>query len=288
MTIRWVNTSLDHVGFVGSDLGAMRRTFVQLGFSPTEPRPLMRRDSASGALVPLDQWSCHLVFERGYIELSSVQASDATHHLSAYRAREPQLQILALATDALHIARDQVVSAGLRASEAQWAAREIAYGSRRGEARFHWFMLDPADSPEGLVCFVHNATPELVYQPEIQRHPIGARALTALAVVLPTRAAAESASARFARLQPRAGAAASGRLLVLDMEAAVEVFGASIRSATGAFAAIAVEVADIEAAAALLRRHDVPFDARAGAIRVPPLHAAGATLCLHAAGRVSL
>ena len=55
------------------------------------------------------------------------------------------------------------------------ASRAVEYGARHGEARFEWFMLEPAASPEGLLCLVRHETPGLVHQREVESHPNGAR-----------------------------------------------------------------------------------------------------------------
>ncbi len=165
-----MNTTLDHLGFVAGQIEPLRAAFSVLGFAPTEPKPLLRRDPDSGALIPLEQWSCHVVLARGYLELSAVQTNSASHHLSAYAhadgaAEESALQICAFGTTDLLGAHASCRRAGVQVGAPQWAAREIHYGKRRGEARFHWFMVDPHDAPDGLLCFVEHGTPELVYQP---------------------------------------------------------------------------------------------------------------------------
>jgi hypothetical protein len=67
----------------------------------------------------------------------------------------------------------------------QFASRQIEYGQRHGEARFRWWMLPAAEMPEGLVCYVDNTTPELVFQAAVQAHPNGALDLTAVLVNSP-------------------------------------------------------------------------------------------------------
>ena len=79
--------TLDHVGFVVSDLGRLVAAMRRLGFSITEPRELMRVDPATGERVSLHQQSCHAVFGTGYVELSAVPSDDPAHHLAAWRAR---------------------------------------------------------------------------------------------------------------------------------------------------------------------------------------------------------
>ncbi|HPF26293.1 MAG TPA: VOC family protein [Steroidobacteraceae bacterium] len=288
-----MSTTLDHLGFVGPQLDAMRAAFAALGFAPTEPKPLMGREPDTGAAVPLDQWSCHVVFERGYLELSAVTSRSADHHLASYGAG---LQICAIGTPDVIAAHKRCRAADVRAGAAQWAAREIQYGKRHGEARFHWFMIDPADAPEGLLCYVEHATPELVYQSEVQQHPNGAQSLTLLGVVLPTTDALSAAAERYARIlgvpgqRSTAGECefrlAGGLIVLYTAGAARARFGEAARATTAAFAVVGVAVADRRAAAHQLAQHAVPFDTREELLIVPPVAACGAILCLHSPGRV--
>jgi hypothetical protein len=177
---------LDHLGIVARELEPVRDAWRRLGFEPTAPKPLLGVD-ASGAVVPLGQWSCHVVLESGYVELTAVAGDDPSHHLARYRQRYVGLHILALGADDAAAARERVVHAGLRVTPVMQARRAIDYGARQGEARFRWFMLDATESPEALVCVVEHETPELVFQPEVSRHPNGAIALdgTTLLVAAP-------------------------------------------------------------------------------------------------------
>ncbi|NJO12995.1 MAG: VOC family protein [Gammaproteobacteria bacterium] len=131
----------------------------------------------------LEQSSCHTVFARGYIELSAVLTAAPTHHLAAYLRRFAGLHILALGTDRLEEERARCLSAGLAPTAIQHASRDIRYGRRHGVAQFRWFMLSPAVAPEGLVCFVDNRTPELVFQDEVQSHPNGVLGLRGVIVL---------------------------------------------------------------------------------------------------------
>ncbi len=176
---------LDHVGIVGRDLDKLLGAARSCGFAPTPPKPLLGRDPATGAALDLGQTSAHLVFESGYVELSAVHSRSPDHHLARYLGQDPGLHILALGVDDIQAAHQRCQAAGLAVTAVAAASREIRYGERHGEARFEWFMLDPEASPEGLVCWVRQLTPELVFQPAVQHHPNGTAALTAVQVAVP-------------------------------------------------------------------------------------------------------
>jgi hypothetical protein len=184
---------LDHVGFAGATLEAMRREWQSLGFAPTEPQPLRSVDR-QGRSDALGQHSCHVVLACGYIELTEV-AEVRGHHLEPWLARGPGLHILAFGTTAIDAWRARQV--GDEYSPVMTAARSIDYGSRHGEARFRWCMRDATRTPWALECLVEHLTPELVHQDEVEQHRNGARVLRAITLESPEPAALQ---AEFARL----------------------------------------------------------------------------------------
>jgi hypothetical protein len=143
----------------------------------------MALDPRTGQRVPLGQQSCHIIFERGYIELTAVDPPvTAEHHLYPW-IRDTQthgdatLAIIAIGAEDIEGVHARLAEAGLPVGALAQASRPIHYGARRGDALFRWFMLGAASTPESLVCFVRNERPELIFQPEVQQHPNGARAL---------------------------------------------------------------------------------------------------------------
>jgi hypothetical protein len=175
--------SLDHLGLVGSSIGPLRQSWVDRGFCVTEPEALMALDPRTGQRVPLGQQSCHIIFERGYIELTAVDPPvTAEHHLYPWirgpgTPGDATLAIIAIGAEAIDGVHARLAAAGLPVGTLAQASRPIHYGARRGDALFRWFMLAAASTPESLVCFVRNERPELIFQPEVQQHPNGARAL---------------------------------------------------------------------------------------------------------------
>lgn len=182
---------IDHVGLVGKDVHAMRAAFQRLGFAATAPKELMRWDSKTGERESLQQESAHAVLEQGYIELSAVVTDDASHHLARYLRRYQGLHVLALSSGDIDADHARCEQAGLEPTPVSIATRDVEYGVRQGTAQFRWFMLAPHSAPEGLLCYVHNHTPELVFQPEVMSHPNSAVALHGVTVVAskPERAA---------------------------------------------------------------------------------------------------
>lgn len=178
------NISLDHLGFAVRELNPLLEIFRSLGFAATPARELTGLD-AQGHSKALGQQSAHLVFGSTYLELSAVPDPAAGNHLEPFLARYQGLHILALRSSNLDASRARCLATGLQPTPLQFASRQIEYGQRHGEARFRWWMLPATDMPEGLICFVDNTTPELVYQPAVQAHPNGAVDITAVIVNSP-------------------------------------------------------------------------------------------------------
>lgn len=263
--------SLDHVGYVGASMPALRATMQRLGFAPTEPTLLMRANPHSGALESLQQESCHAVFGRSYIELSAVLTADPAHHLAAYRARGDGLHILALGAADVAAAHAHCIEHGVPVTAPARAARRIDYGNLHGEARFEWFMVLPASAPEGLICWVRNLTPQLVFQPQVSRHPNGA--VDVVEVQIETQDP-ESAAARYAGWLGVAPARTNDGLLF-------ELEGGSLRLRAGSrdgYTGLVVQVQDLAACAALLRAADMPLRAEPGRLTVPAAAAGGADM----------
>jgi hypothetical protein len=282
--------SLDHVGFLGPALEPQRAALRRLGFEPTEPRMLMRVDAATGELVSLQQQSCHVVFEAGYLELSAVLTEDPAHHLGAYLPRGLGLHILALGHAQPDAAARAARAAGIPCTDPADAARRIDYGERHGEARFRWFMVQPQASPEGLLCLVRNLDPELVYQPAVTRHPNGASALDE---VLVRADGIEAVTGRLAALLGQAPSTVGpglrrfelqrGTLTLATGEALVQRFGpAALELVPGRFAGIGIRVAELEAVQERLGRAGVRMERRDDELVVAPREACGALLVLHA------
>jgi len=99
------------------------------------------------------------------------------HCRLVYETRDDSLAIIAIGAEDIDGVHARLAAAGLPVGALAQASRPIHYGARRGDALFRWFMLSAPSTPESLVCFVRNERPELIFQPEVQQHPNGARAL---------------------------------------------------------------------------------------------------------------
>lgn len=275
---------LDHVGVVGRDLAAMRTAYARLGFAPTAPRPLERVDAATGARVPLGQSSCHLVLERGYVELSAVETDDPRHHLAAYLSRYTGLHIVALASTDIAGDHARCVTAGVEPTAVAAAARDIEYGDLHGVARFQWFMLAPRHSPACLTCFVRNLTPDLVFQRAVQVHPNSARALVSYTQVDPDPLGAAHRLAALAGSPLQKGDGdctvmlGRGRAHLLRPDAWARRYPGVMPPSPPSVGAFGIEVADGEALRRCLAASGTAYHEDGDRLWVPPESAAGSVV----------
>jgi hypothetical protein len=280
-----VAATLDHVGYVAADLAALRAEMLQLGFAPTEPRELLGVDAATGEARPLGQRSCHVVLGRGYIELTAVDAPAPAHHLATWLARGAGLHILALGSDAIAVEQARCAAAGLAVTAPARASRRIEYGELHGDARFEWFMFAPRETPEGLLCYAHNQTPDLVYQPSVQAHQNGAQALTEVVLLCADLGAARARWQRLLGVAPQSGShelrfeLGGGDVTLCDVDGCAARFGALAPdlAAGERFVASVVSVRDPAACEHVLQTAGVEPERR-GAQLIVPLHRAGGAL----------
>jgi hypothetical protein len=242
----------------------------------------MARDPATGLARSLDQQSCHLVFQSGYVELSALGDAPPTHHLAAYAGRYDGLHILAFKSAAPSALHARLSAAGLDVTPLRCAARDIRSGDRHGVAQFEWFMLDPSASPDSLVCFVHNLNVDLVFQAAVQRHPNTACRLLGTTYVTAdlagsARVFAPLADARStARGRELEFALAPGLLRLCTPEALAARYPGCRIEPPPRMAAMTIGVRDLRAVQAHCGAAGIPLESDAHRVWVDAPHAAGA------------
>ena len=100
-------------------------------------------------------------------------------------------------------------------------SRPVTLAGQTRDARFRTTRLDPKKVPMGRVYFCEHLTPELVWRPEWQNHPNGARAIARVVVATPEP---QRTAALFQALFRSVPANASdGRLLITAGTARIEL-----------------------------------------------------------------
>jgi hypothetical protein len=92
---------------------------------------------------------------------------------------------LVFKTDNADTIHDHAQSAGLPILPVQAFSRPVELDGKKQDARFRTTRLDPSKIAMGRVYFCEHGTPELVWRPEWQRHPNGARAIARVVVATP-------------------------------------------------------------------------------------------------------
>ena len=156
---------LDHVVIdVRDRMDEAARVFTGLGFQLT-PRGYHTLGSMNHLMM----------FGTDYLELLGFGADGATRpELAPFPIG---LNGLVFKTEDADLAHHEAVRAGLPILPVQSFSRPVELDGIRSDARFRTTRLDPAKIAMGRVYFCEHRTPELVWRPEWQSHPNGARAI---------------------------------------------------------------------------------------------------------------
>lgn len=241
---------LDHVVIdVRDRMDEAARTFAALGFHLTP-----RGHHTLGSMNHL------MMFATDYLELLGFGAGGANRpELAPFPIGLNGLVFKTGDADAVHA---HAAAAGLPILPVQSFSRPVELDGGRQDARFRTTRLDPAKIAVGRVYFCEHLTPELVWRPEWQHHPNGARAISR--VVVATAEPARTASLFRDLFGPEAVAAQDGGCLVagaarieLTTPAAVaQEFGAAAADPAGRseyLAGLELTVASVAGAAERLR-----------------------------------
>jgi catechol 2,3-dioxygenase-like lactoylglutathione lyase family enzyme len=242
---------LDHVVIdVRDRMDEAVRVFGALGFALTP-----RGHHTLGSMNHL------AMFATDYLELLGFGAGVTRPELAPFPVGLNGLVFKAQDADAVHA---HAAAAGLPILPVQAFSRPVALAGGNHDARFRTTRLDPAKSGPGRVYFCEHLTPELVWRPEWQSHPNGAREIAR--VVVATAAPRRTAALFAALFGPQAVAEEDGGCLLRAGTAQVELntpasivaeFGDAAADAAGRepyLAAIELKVASLAATAELLRR----------------------------------
>jgi catechol 2,3-dioxygenase-like lactoylglutathione lyase family enzyme len=161
---------LDHVVIdVRDRMDEAARVFTALGFQLTP-----RGHHTLGSINHL------AMFATDYLELLGFGTGSAARpELAPFPEGLNGLVFKTADADAVHA---HAAAAGLPILPVQSFSRPVELGGARQDARFRTTRLDPAKIAMGRVDFCEHATPELVWRPEWQSHPNGARAIARIVV----------------------------------------------------------------------------------------------------------
>ena len=161
---------LDHVVIdVRDRMDEAARTFAALGFELTP-----RGHHTLGSMNHLE------MFATDYLELLGFGEGGASRpELAPFPIG---LNGLVFKTDDADVVHAHALAAGLPILPVQAFSRPVELAGARQDARFRTTRLDPGKIAMGRVYFCEHRTPELVWRPEWQSHPNGARAISRVIV----------------------------------------------------------------------------------------------------------
>ena len=200
---------LDHVVIdVRDRMDEAARTFTGLGFELTP-----RGHHTLGSMNHL------AMFATDYLELLGFGEGGASRpELAPFPTG---LNGLVFKTDDADAVHAHALAASLPILPVQAFSRPVELAGARQNARFRTTRLDPAKIAMGRVYFCEHRTPELVWRPEWQSHPNGARAISR--VIVATDDPRRSASLFRALFGPEAVAEREGGCVVCAGTAQVEL-----------------------------------------------------------------
>lgn len=206
---------LDHVAHFVCDREAARMALARAGFAPTPVSIQANPDPAGGAPTPTGTGNVTAMLARGYLELLFRTADTVLgRELDAALARYPGLHLAAFAVADAGAAHRRLGAAGFAMQPLVEMQRPVETAQGPDVAAFTIARLVPGQMAEGRIQILTHRTEGTVWQPRWLAHPNGARALTALTIVV---ADVHEAAARFARFTGRAACAcAGGETIALD------------------------------------------------------------------------
>ena len=291
--------ALDHVGICARELAPMVAQFEALGFSLS---PIAQQSGRPTPDAPVELYAtgnrCAFL-QHGYIELLAIlEPGRFDNGLGRFMARYEGLHILAMGMDDAEANLARMRKAGIPIPGIAHLERPV---DAPGGPRAKFSRLPYPDAPEGRLQLIQHLTPELIWNERWMDHPNQAVALTELVLV-----SAEPAvtSARLSKLtglviapRPKGGFVIRfpGRSGVAGpqapaMETRVAILAPEDLPATLPGLAIPdlpfmagffVQTGDGNAAVKRLLAHLPLVALEAGALMVPPGHAAGAALVFH-------
>lgn len=174
---------IDHCVVLVKDIDAARDTYMRLGFSLT-PRGFHSIGTQNHCLM----------FERDYVELLAVvHPHPVTQYFADFLATAEGLGALALATDDATAVHASLRADGIEADSPVNFSRPVELPGGARDARFCIVQLPPNATPGCRTFLCQHFTPELVWLPEHQSHPLGVTGIKGVSVVtddLPGTAAA--------------------------------------------------------------------------------------------------
>lgn len=189
---------LDHIAHFVPDHAAATGALRRLGFTVTPFSPQSHRPTPESPLTPAGSGNVCVMLRRGYLEfLTPTADTPIAHHLREAMARYIGVHLVALGTADPGVDRARLAAGGFEALPVLDLERPIGTPGGERTARFAVARVPSGAMPEGRIQFVHQKTPELLWQHRWLDHPNRAFALAAVYVCVADLAAAVARYERY-------------------------------------------------------------------------------------------
>ena len=166
-------SGLDHAVIAVRDLDAARADYARMGFKLAP-----RGDHSTGSS------NHNILFEKDYVELLTVPESNPTQaYFHEFLQHSEGLAGLALGGTDINAAYKSLHTKGFDPSRPLELSRKVSQGSRTGMAEFAVTNISKYTTPGAQIFICQHFTRELVWLPELQKHPNGATGIAAVAIV---------------------------------------------------------------------------------------------------------
>jgi hypothetical protein len=259
------SATIDHVGLVGTDIGALRAAYTRLGFTVSAATAVMQPGPDGKKDIPLGQVAAHVAFRSTYLELIAVRHPGQGSHLDKWLARREGLHVLGLRADDITQATTDLISAGLILPPVRTSSRRVTGNGVKGKARFRWVELPESIAREAFACVQQHETPELVFDARLTTHANGAMGIRGVFAVVENM---DEAFARYQRLPgTRRRSFAVGRTILMNQQQFVVVERSGLSAMFPGLdvppaphlGGYALTVADIAATRAMLTKAGIYF-----------------------------
>ena len=166
-------SGLDHAVIAVRDLAVARDTYARMGFK-LAPRGEHSTGSANH----------NILFENDYVELLTVPNSNPMQaYFHEFLQQAEGMAGLAITGTDLNAAYKALHSKGFDPTRPLDLTRQVTQGSRTGTAKFALTNISKHTTPGAQIFICQHFTRELVWLPELQKHPNTATGIAAVAFV---------------------------------------------------------------------------------------------------------
>lgn len=173
--------SIDHLGFGVRNLAAAAQRMRHLGFTLTSYAEHTRTDER-GRLVNAGSAQYSAMLAHGYLAVLGIADTSARHPVADRIGHYTGLHHLQFGVTDAARARGELDERGVFTSDIVEWERPVMTGGVTRMARFRYFAVSPAETPEGVVGFVEQLTPEVLRPAHLLEHRNRARGLAGVVI----------------------------------------------------------------------------------------------------------